>query len=239
MMNVIVCEDYNEVSQKATDLFVAQVNKKADSVIGLATGSTPLGLYDGMTKANEEGKVDFAKVKSFNLDEYYPIDETHHQSYRYFMNKNLFTRINISMENTHVPNGRGSETAGEEYDAMIEQAGGIDLQLLGVGHNGHIGFNEPDSALVAGTHITDLTPRTIEANARFFEREADVPRQAITMGMATILKSKAIVCLITGKDKHPVVEQLLNDKIDPTCPATFLKLHNDVTVLCDKEAYHG
>ena len=238
-MKIVVCKDYNDVSAKATDLFVAQINGKANSVIGLATGSTPLGLYAGMAKANKEGKVDFSKVQSFNLDEYYPIDETHDQSYRYFMNKNLFTQINIPMENTHVPNGRGTETAGAEYDAMIEAAGGIDLQLLGVGHNGHIGFNEPDSALVAGTHITGLTARTIEANARFFESEADVPRQAITMGMATILKSKAIVCLITGKDKHAVVEQLLTDKIDPMCPATFLKLHNNVTVLCDEEAYNG
>ena len=238
-MKIIVCKDYAEVSAKATELFVAQINQKADSVIGLATGSTPLGLYAGMAQANAEGKVDFSKVQSFNLEEYYPIDETHDQSYRYFMNKNLFTKINIPMENTHVPNGRGDEKAGEVYDAMIEQAGGVDLQLLGVGHNGHIGFNEPDAALVAGTHITDLTKRTIEANARFFESENDVPKQAITMGMATIMKARSIVCLITGKDKNDVVKQLLTDKIDPMCPATFLKMHNNVTILCDEEAYNG
>ncbi|MBR3844666.1 MAG: glucosamine-6-phosphate deaminase [Clostridia bacterium] len=238
-MDFIICKDYAAVSAKATTLFVEQINRKADSVLGLATGSTPLGLYEGMAKANAEGQVDFSKVTTFNLDEYYPIEGTHHQSYRYFMNKNLFTRINIPMESTHVPNGQGDQNTGRDYDRMIQQAGGIDLQLLGVGHNGHIGFNEPDAALVAGTHITELTQRTIQANARFFETEEDVPKQAITMGMATILKAKAIVCLITGKDKHPVVERLLDDTIDPMCPATFLKLHDQVTILCDEEAYKG
>ena len=169
-MKIIVCKDYAEVSAKATELFVAQINQKADSVIGLATGSTPLGLYAGMAQANAEGKVDFSKVQSFNLDEYYPIDETHDQSYRYFMNKNLFDRVNIDKNRTFVPNGLAADPAaeGEAYDNHIKELGGIDIQLLGIGLDGHIGFNEPDSFFTKETHLVKLHESTIEANSRFF-----------------------------------------------------------------------
>ena len=240
-MKLIVCKDYQEMSAKAADIVAAQISAKADTVLGLATGSTPVGMYDALTEMNKAGKLDFAAVRTVNLDEYYPIAPENDQSYRYFMNNKLFDHINIDKANTNVPNGQAEDTvvAGQEYDKLIESLGGIDLQVLGIGRNGHIGFNEPDEFLVAGTHCTALTADTIDANARFFESEADVPKHAMTMGMGTILRSKKIIILINGKNKHEALMTMLKGDITTKCPATLLNLHADVTVLCDEEAYNG
>ncbi len=240
-MKIIVCNSYEEMSAVAGKLYVDLLTQKPDAVLGFATGSTPLGLYQFLAEQNKAGVIDFAKVTTFNLDEYYPMDPAHDQSYRYFMNKNLFDNINIDKANTFVPDGTAEdvEQVGIAYDKAIDAKGGIDLQLLGVGRNGHIGFNEPDTALVAGTHVTDLTDDTIDANARFFEKKEDVPTKAVTMGMGTIMKARQIVCIISGANKNDVIKALQNDLVTTDCPATFLKLHPNVTILCDKEAYEG
>ncbi len=240
-MKIIVCNSYEEMSAAAGKLYVDLLTEKPDAVLGFATGSTPLGLYGFLAEQNKAGVIDFKDVTTFNLDEYYPMDPAHDQSYRYFMNKNLFDNINIDKANTFVPDGTAKDCTkvGAAYDEAIEARGGIDLQLLGVGRNGHIGFNEPDTALVAGTHVTDLTDDTIDANARFFEKKEDVPTKAITMGMGTIMKARQIVCIISGANKHAVIEALQNDLVTTDCPATFLKMHPNVTILCDKEAYEG
>ena len=240
-MNVLVFDTYEELSAAAGQMYVRLLQQKPNCVLGFATGSTPLGLYRFLAEQNQKGVVDFSRVTTFNLDEYYPMDPAHDQSYRYFMNKNLFDNINIDKANTFVPDGTAKDCTkvGAAYDQAIEAHGGIDLQLLGVGRNGHIGFNEPDTALVAGTHVTDLTDDTIDANARFFEKKEDVPTKAITMGMGTIMKARQIVCIISGKNKHEVVKALQNDLVTTDCPATFLKMHPNVTILCDKEAYEG
>ncbi len=240
-MKILVLENYEELSVAAGQLYLRQLQQKPDSVLGFATGSTPLGLYRFLAEQNRLGVIDFAKVTTFNLDEYYPMEPTHSQSYRYFMDQNLFNHINIDKANTFVPDGTAKEAdkVGLDYDKAIEEKGGIDLQLLGVGRNGHIGFNEPASALVAGTHVTDLTDDTIDANARFFDRKEEVPQKAVTMGMGTIMKARQIVCIISGKNKHGVIQALQNDEVTTDCPATFLKLHPNAIVLCDKEAYEG
>ena len=240
-MKLIVCKDYKAMSDKAADIVAAQITMKPNCVLGLATGSTPVGMYDDLTEMNRAGKLDFSTVKTVNLDEYYPITPDNDQSYRYFMNLHLFDRINIDKANTYVPNGQAEDTvvAGEEYDALIASLGGIDLQVLGIGRNGHIGFNEPDDCLVAGTHCTALTADTINANARFFESEALVPKHAMTMGIATILRSRKIIILINGKEKHNALARMLKGDITTQCPASLLNLHNDVTVICDEDAYNG
>lgn len=240
-MRVIVTENYDELSEKAAKIIASQIMLKPDCVLGLATGSTPEGLYKRLIKLYNDGEVDFSKVVSFNLDEYYPISPENNQSYRYFMNEKLFSHINIDINKTHVPNGETKDVEKEcaNYEKMIEDAGGIDMQLLGIGVNGHIGFNEPDANLNTLTHITNLTESTIEANSRFFESREKVPTKAITMGIATILKARRIVLLASGKTKHSAVSELLNDDITTENPATMLKVHPDITLICDKEAYSG
>lgn len=240
-MKIKVFENYEKMSEEAAKIVASQVILKPDSVIGLATGSTPLGMYGRLAQLCESGYVDFSEAKTFNLDEYYPIDPKNDQSYRYFMNKNLFDKINIKKENTHVPDGQTDDPAafGKEYDKAICLAGGVDLQVLGIGRNGHIGFNEPGDVLYAGTHMTDLTADTIDANSRFFESADLVPKKAITMGMGTILKAKMILMLISGKNKHSALSQLLDDSIVTSNPATLIKTHENVVVLCDKDAYEG
>lgn len=240
-MRVLVCENYDEMSYQAARLIESQLILKPDSTLGLATGSTPVGMYKKLVEIYKKGELDFSKVTSFNLDEYYPISTDNVQSYRYFMNKNLFDSVNIDKNKTHVPNGEteNPEKECKAYDKMIEEHGGIDLQVLGIGNNGHIGFNEPDKALISGTHITGLTESTIQANSRFFDKPEDVPTQALTMGMASILKAGKILLLASGKGKHEAVVSLLNDKISTDIPATLLKVHPDVVLICDKEAYEG
>ncbi|MBQ4109903.1 MAG: glucosamine-6-phosphate deaminase [Clostridia bacterium] len=240
-MRVIICENYEEMSKQAAKLVISQVTLKPESILGLATGSTPIGMYDKLIEANKAGEVDFSKVTTFNLDEYYPLSADNDQSYHYFMNEHLFSKTNIPFERTHVPDGEAAnpEKECEEYDKKIEAAGGIDLQILGIGQNGHIGFNEPDKNLIAGTHLTELTDSTIEANSRFFEKKEDVPTKALTMGIASILKSKKIIIMANGAAKHEVVSALMTPDITTDIPATMLKIHSDVVVICDKEAFYG
>lgn len=237
-MRVIICNNYEEISKKAADIVASQVILKPDCVLGLATGSTPIGLYDNLVEKNKAGEIDFSNVTTFNLDEYYPLAPDNDQSYRYFMNTHLFDRINIDKARTHVPNGlaENPEEEGKAYDEMIAAHGGIDLQVLGIGQNGHIAFNEPDENLVAGTHLTGLTENTIEANSRFFESIDDVPRKALTMGMGSIMKARKIILLANGKSKSAVIKEMLNDNITTSVPATLLKCHPDVVIICDKEA---
>lgn len=237
-MKIIVCENYEEMSLRGAEIVKEQVNSKPDCILGLATGSTPVGLYTCLAEMNKKGDVDFSKVTSFNLDEYYPISPENDQSYRYFMNENLFSKINIDITKTHVPNGMAEdpEKACKEYDESILAAGGIDLQILGIGQNGHIAFNEPADELYEGTHLTGLTESTIKANARFFEKEEDVPTKAVTMGIASIMRAKKIIILANGPAKCEVVKKLINGGITTNIPASILKVHPDVTLICDKEA---
>lgn len=240
-MKIIVCENYAEISARAAELIADLVKAKPDCVLGLATGSTPVGMYKELIAKNTAGEISFKDVTTYNLDEYYPIEPTHEQSYRYFMNVNLFNHIDIDKAKTFVPNGltENPEEEGAAYDAAIEAAGGVDLQVLGIGQNGHIAFNEPDDALIAGTHITSLTDDTIEANSRFFASKEDVPTRAFTMGIGSIMKAKKIILLANGANKHAAIAQMLDDKITTQCPATILKAHPDVYLFCDKAAYEG
>lgn len=212
---------------------------KQNPVIGLATGSTPIGAYNELVDRYKRKQLDFSKVTSFNLDEYYGLDPSNHQSYRYFMDSNLFNHINISKEKTHVPNGlvNNPNGYGREYDELIEEHGGIDIQLLGIGRNGHIAFNEPADELRLSTHLVDLTEDTIEANSRFFESKEEVPTKAITMGMGTILKAKKIVLMAEGEQKAKIMADLISkDQISTKLPASFLRLHRDFTIVLDSKA---
>ena len=240
-MRVIKGKDYKDMSRKAANIISAQIILKPDSVMGLATGSTPIGIYDQLVKWYEKGDLDFSSVVSINLDEYKGLSGDNDQSYRYFMNKHLFDRINIKKENTYVPNGLepDSKKACQEYNDIIEKFGGIDMQLLGLGHNGHIGFNEPGEAFEKETHCVDLTKSTIEANKRFFEREEDVPKQAYTMGIKSIMQAKKIIIVVSGKDKADIVKKAFLGPVTPEVPASVLQLHNDVTLVGDKEALAG
>lgn len=240
-MKVIICENYDDMSKKAGEIVNGEVKKNPEIVLGLATGSTPVGLYKEMIKAYESGEISFKKAKSFNLDEYCGITRDNDQSYYYFMCDNLFNHIDIDMENVEVPNCEVSdyEAECERYDKKIEAAGGIGIQVLGIGNNGHIGFNEPEDELYAKTHHTPLTRSSIEANKRFFNSIDEVPTSAITMGMEPILKAEKIIILISGVKKHDAVMKLLSGRITTQCPATLLNCHPDVTVLVDKEAYNG
>ena len=242
MLKVIVCDSYEEMSKEGAKVIADQLKAKPDSILGLATGSTPVGMYKCLQEMNKAGEISFKDVTSYNLDEYYPLAPTHDQSYRYFMNTNLFDHVDIDKERTHVPNGLAKDPAaeGKAYDEAVAAAGGIDVQVLGVGQNGHIGFNEPEAELYAGTHLTDLTDNTIEANARFFASKADVPTQAITMGLATIMQAKKILVLASGANKHAVVKKMVDDdRITTEIPCTILKAHKDVILICDKAAYNG
>ena len=223
-----------EVTRKAAQRYVELLGRKPEAVLGLATGSTPLGLYAELARLCAAGEVSFAGAKSFNLDEYVGLDGTNDQSYRYFMDKNLFEHIDIKPENTHVPSGFvKSDEEAEQYDAEIAAAGGIDLQLLGIGHNGHIGFNEPTDHFPTTVHTVALTESTINANARLFERREDVPTQAITMGIGTIMKADKIL-LIAGADKKEIVEKAFYGPVTSEVPASVLQLHRNVTViLCE------
>ena len=240
-MKIIKCKDYDEVSKVSAEIVADVIKAKPDCIIGLATGSTPLGLYNGLVERYEAGELDFSKVSSFNLDEYYPISPENDQSYRYFMNKNLFDRINIDKANTHVPCGtaKDPEAAAKEYEDAIDASAGVDIQVLGIGRNGHIAFNEPEEKLYAYTHVTGLTADTIDANSRFFASKDEVPTKAMTMGMASIMKARAIIILITGANKHEALMQLLDDRITTDCPASLLKLHGNVTVVYDEAALNG
>ena len=239
-MKIIVTENYEEMSAVATKFFADVIFEKPDCVLGLATGSTPVGMYTNLAKACEEGKLDFSKVKSVNLDEYYPLAPDNDQSYRYFMNKNLFDKVNIDKANTYVPNGMAADPAAacREYEDNIDALGGIDIQVLGIGRNGHIGFNEPsEDGLFVETHLTGLTQNTIEANSRFFESIDDVPKAALTMGIGSVFKARRIIMLASGAEKADAIKKMVSGMISTMCPASMLALHPDVTVICDKAAY--
>ncbi len=238
-MNIIIKKSYDEMSKKAAELIKEQIIKKEDSVLGLATGSTPEGLYNELIRMNRENEIDFTKVSTFNLDEYVGIAEDNESSYNYYMNNILFNHINIDKNNTHVPKSEKEdmESYCKKYDAMIEEAGGIDLQILGVGENGHIAFNEPDRELTLGTTIVELSENTIEVNSRFFDSIDDVPKSAITMGIGSIMKSKKIILLVNGARKKKVMDRFFNeDTVTTEFPISLLKLHNDLTIIMDEEA---
>lgn len=240
-IKLVVCENYADMSARCASMFAEQIQKKPNAVLGLATGSTPIGTYEVLCKMYQEGALDFSKIRTYNLDEYYPISPDNDQSYRFFMQKNLFEKVNIDPKNTHVPCGSCANPEEEcaRYDKAIEEAGGIDLQLLGIGVNGHIAFNEPDEALIVNTHVTALTESTIQANARFFACAKEVPRHALTMGIGSILRARKIILLASGANKHEAVTALLSGKISTNCPASMLNLHADTILLCDRAAYNG
>ena len=235
-MKKIVCESYEDVCNYAADIYTQQLKSKPDSVLGLATGSTPVGLYERLIKRYKSGEIDFSKARSFNLDEYYPIDPTHPQSYDHFMRKHLFNNINIGK--FQIPDGSAADANAEcgRYELELTTAGGIDLMLLGIGVNGHIGFNEPAVSYSMETHLVDLTESSITANSRFFKHGEHQPTQALTMGMGHIFKSKKILLLITGSAKIDITKKLFDGKLHTDVPACLLLLHPDVTVILDKEA---
>ena len=232
-MNFIKVDNYDKLSAIAANIIAAQVIVKPNCVLGLATGSSPLGTYAKLAEKCDAGEVSFAEVTSVNLDEYVGLDGTSDQSYRYFMDHNLFCNINIDDDNTYVPNGCAEDlkAEGEAYDAFIKELGGIDLQLLGIGLDGHIGFNEPDDHFVAETHEVVLDESTIEANARFFASKDDVPTKAITMGMGSIMQAKKILLIANGAKKKDILDKAFFGPITPYVPASILQLHPDVTVI--------
>ena len=226
-----------EAAVRAAALYETLLSRKPDAVLGLATGSTPLGLYAQLAALHRAGRLSFARATSFNLDEYVGLPPTHDQSYRYFMEQNLFSKVDLPAARIHVPSGLDvSDAALAGYDAAIEAAGGIDLQLLGLGGNGHIGFNEPGTPFELGTHVVTLTERTRRDNARFFSSLDEVPTHAATMGVKTVMHARAILLLAFGRAKAEALAAALNGPVTPEVPASVLQLHPDVTVLCDEEA---
>ncbi|MGI6651211.1 MAG: glucosamine-6-phosphate deaminase [Limnochordia bacterium] len=236
-MNVIVVNNFNRMSEEAAKLLVAQVRTKPGSVLGLATGSTPLGVYKLLAEYHQAG-VDFSRVITFNLDEYIGLAPDHPQSYRYYMEENLFSKINIKQENTHVPSGIAPDLEAEcrRYEEAIRQAGGIDLQLLGIGSNGHIGFNEPGTPFDSTTQIVDLTESTIRDNSRFFDSPDEVPTQAVSMGIKSIMQAKSIVLIASGGSKADAVCAAVHGPVTPEVPASVLQLHPSVTIVVDQAA---
>ncbi|MFB9326002.1 glucosamine-6-phosphate deaminase [Paenibacillus aurantiacus] len=226
-----------ELDQYAAGLFVELLSVKPDAVLGLATGSTPIGIYEKIVDSYNKGQVTFKDATTYNLDEYVGLPRENEQSYAYFMNHHLFRHIDIPAERTYLPNGLAADPAAEcaRYDGMLLSRQ-VDIQLLGLGHNGHIGFNEPDRELHAGTHIVDLQKETLEANARFFASMDDVPKQAITMGVGSILKAKTILLVVKGADKAEIVKRALQGPITTEVPASLLQTHANVIVLLDQEA---
>ena len=237
-MRIYQAENYKAMSRRAANIISAQVIYKPNCVLGLATGGTPVGLYQQLVEWYKKGDLSFAETRSVNLDEYLGLSPHHEQSYRYFMQDNLFDHIDIHPENTHVLNGLAKDPDAEcaAYNKLIAELGGIDLQLLGMGHNGHIGFNEPGEAFEKETHCVALTESTIEANKRFFEREEDVPRFAYTMGIRSIMQAHSILLVVSGQDKAEIVKRAFFGPVTPQVPASVLQLHNHVTLVGDEAA---
>ncbi|MFI3170780.1 MAG: glucosamine-6-phosphate deaminase [Eubacteriales bacterium] len=238
-MKVIKAKDYTDLSRKAANIISAQVILNPRSVLGLATGSSPIGTYKQLIDWYNKDDIDFSCVTSVNLDEYVGLAEGHDQTYRYFMEDNFFNHVNINRERTFLPNGNAEDMSAEcvRYDELIAEVGGIDLQLLGIGHNGHIGFNEPDHEFEKMTHVVDLVETTIEANARFFDSIEEVPKQAISMGIKAIMQAKKVLLIVNGNDKFEILKESLTGPITPHVPASVLQLHADLTVIycCDGE----
>lgn len=237
-MRIYKAKDYEDMSRKAANIISAQVILKPDCVLGLATGSTPIGLYKQLVEWFEKGDLDFSEVQTVNLDEYKGLNRENDQSYYYFMHDNLFNHINIPEENTHLPNGMEMDSEKEcaRYTKLIQSMGGVDLQLLGIGHNGHIGFNEPSESFDKDVHCVNLTQSTIEANKRFFASADDVPKQAYTMGIKTIMQAKKILIVANGEGKADIVRDAFFGPITPQVPASVLQLHDDVTLVADEAA---
>lgn len=237
-MRIYVVEEYQQLSKKAANLLASQIRLKSNSVLGLATGSTPEGMYRELVRLHQDDNLDFSEVITFNLDEYYGLEKNNEQSYYYFMIKNLFSLVNINLENVHIPNGKAIDIQAEckRYEKSIKKAGGIDLQVLGIGRNGHIGFNEPDVKFEAITHLVYLDEETIKDNSRFFASIEDVPKTAISMGIKTIMQSKKILLLACGKEKAKIIKETIEGKITPETPASVLQLHPDVIFILDKQA---
>lgn len=237
-MRICKAKDYEDLSRKAASIIAAQVIAKPNCVLGLATGSTPIGAYKNLVEWYKNGDLDFSEVTTVNLDEYKGLPKENDQSYYYFMNDNLFNHVNINKERTFLPDGTeaDSEEACKKYEEIVRSVGGADLQLLGMGHNGHIGFNEPSDIFEKDTHCVDLAESTIQANKRFFASEADVPRQAYTMGIGTIMSAKKILIVISGEEKAETVKKAFFGPITPQVPASILQLHPDVIVVADEAA---
>jgi glucosamine-6-phosphate isomerase len=236
MLRLIKAKSYEDMSKKAAAIIAAQVVKKPDCVLGLATGSTPIGTYEELVKMYKDGLLDFSGVSVFNLDEYYGTPITDPNSYYYFMHDNLFNHVNIVEENTNIPNGMAPDALAEckAYEAAIKAAGGVDLQLLGIGPNGHIGFNEPDDVFVTETQHVKLTDSTIDANARFYASREEVPTTALTMGIGTIMKAKSVL-LIAAANKKDIVEKAVYGPVTPQVPASVLQYHKDATFILVEE----
>lgn len=237
-MQIYRAKDYEDMSKKAANIIASQVVLKPDCVLGLATGSTPIGAYKNLVEKYEQGGLDFSQVTTVNLDEYKGLPRENDQSYYYFMHDNLFDHVNVKPENTHLPDGT-KEDANEEcarYEELIRSLGGQDLQLLGLGHNGHIGFNEPDTVFEKTTHCVDLQESTIEANKRFFASADDVPKQAYTMGIGTIMQAKKILVVVSGEDKADTVAKAFFGPVTPEVPASILQFHKDVILVADEAA---
>lgn len=237
-MKIIATKDYQEMSRKAANIIFAQVVQKPNSVLGLATGSTMLGLYSELVRRHQEGDLDFSHVTTVNLDEYLGLPADNDQSYRYYMNDNLFDHINVDKKRTFLPDGTALDPEEEcrLYDSRIRNLGGTDLQLLGLGLDGHIGFNEPDDAFTLPTHCVTLDESTIKANSRFFADENDVPRKALTMGIGCIMESKMVLLCVNGKGKAEILKQVLKGPVTPKIPGSILQLHPNLVVVADEEA---
>ena len=237
-MKIYSAQDYQSMSRKAANILSAHVILKPDSVLGLATGSTPIGMYKQLIDWYNKGDIDFSQVHTVNLDEYLGLAPTHDQSYRYFMQTNLFDHVNVPPENTNVPNGLAPDPEAEcaRYNQVIADLGGIDVQVLGMGHNGHIGFNEPEEAFELETHVVNLTDNTIDANARFFASRDEVPRQAITMGIKSIMQARHILVVVSGKDKAEIVKRAFFGPVTPKVPASILQMHPHVSLVADEAA---
>ncbi|MDR0897974.1 MAG: glucosamine-6-phosphate deaminase [Oscillospiraceae bacterium] len=240
-MRIIICRDREAQGEAAASLFAAQILRKAHSVLGFATGSTPIATYTALAGLHRRGALSFDAVSTFNLDEYVGMDPSHPQSYSRFMYDHLFSQVNIRPGNYALPDGNAPdlEAECERYEAAIEAAGGIDLQLLGIGHNGHIGFNEPCDAFPERTHVVTLSERTIQANTRFFDNADQVPRHALSMGIGTIMRARAIVLVINGADKAAITAAALKGAVTPWVPGSILRFHPDVTVILDEAAAGG
>ena len=237
-MRILVCKNYEEMSKKAAQMILSQVTLNPNSVLGLATGSTPVGMYNELDNMYKNNLINFSDVVTFNLDEYYQLPISNNQSYHYFMHKHLFNHVNIKKENINIPNGMVDDVESEckRYDNLIKNSGGIDIQVLGIGHNAHIGFNEPSMSFEVGTNLVDLKESTIEANARFFEKIEDVPKKAITMGIGSIFKAKKIMLLACCEGKAEAIYNTVYGKVTPEVPSSILQFHDDVILILDKEA---
>ncbi len=233
--------DYRAMSRRGADILAAQILLRPESVLGLATGSTPVGMYRELVEKNRRGEIDFSGVRTVNLDEYVGLSPEHEQSYRYFMQRNLFDHVNIRPGATHVPDGLAEDLAGEcrRYDRLIESLGGVDLQVLGMGRNGHIGFNEPGEDFPLGTHVADLAESTVSANARFFDSRDQVPRQALSMGVRTIFQARRILLMVSGREKADAVAAAFHGPVTPKVPASVLQLHAGVILVGDSDALSG